>query len=213
MTFKHDDLQPQELDDSLIQYIQHDPVLGETFHHPLFVSIMYSPMLNAAINNVIKHKEVELALALRDEDYQTYIWLHERPYRAEALSNLLECAELALREYSKLLHDVWIDCEGPSGALDLFVNLFAHASSELWMTPEALATWHALPEVITVHRGRNTKENTPGLSWTLSMERATWFANRWPGESFVGTKQIRKDECFGYTNERDEDEIIIIPDV
>lgn len=67
-------------------------------------------------------------------------------------------------------------------------------------------------EYITIYRGQNfkgyAKEN---ISWTLNLDVAKWFANRFGGEPVILTARIPKSLIWFYTDKRNEEEIVLIP--
>lgn len=66
-----------------------------------------------------------------------------------------------------------------------------------------------LPQTVTAYRGC-TKENENGLSYSLSEEKAKWFANRFNKGGHVIKRVIRKSDIFAYLRGRNEDEIITL---
>jgi len=75
--------------------------------------------------------------------------------------------------------------------------------------------FEGLPKTLTIYRGyqHGIHRHKMGLSWTLSKEKAVWFAYRRPenGKPMVALGRCRKADVFCYTNGREEDEIIIDP--
>ena len=53
-------------------------------------------------------------------------------------------------------------------------------------------------------------KNKSGYSYTLNKEKAKWFANRFGNNGLVETRTINKSDVFAYTNQRGENEIIIL---
>lgn len=56
-----------------------------------------------------------------------------------------------------------------------------------------------------------------GLSWTLSRDKAIWFAHRlgygvMRSLPFIAEATIQKKDCFAYFSDRDEQEVVIDPD-
>lgn len=75
------------------------------------------------------------------------------------------------------------------------------------------AAFERLPGELTIYRGYQRGKHRSGISWTLSKTVALWFANRWPGEGqpMVVRGIGDKADVLGYTNGRQEEEIIIDP--
>lgn len=89
------------------------------------------------------------------------------------------------------------------------------------MNKKELKIYNSLPEIITIYRGMTTEElesDDFGVSWTLSRERADYFAFTY-GRNFstegipkiVHQLEVKKVEILAYFNERNEQEVIYIP--
>lgn len=79
------------------------------------------------------------------------------------------------------------------------------------MSAEDKKVFDNLPNQIKVYRGYVPHLNRFGYSHTLDKEKAEWFAKRFNAKGRVWAKTISKDKVFAYTNERGEQEIIILP--
>lgn len=76
---------------------------------------------------------------------------------------------------------------------------------------EILEQLSSLPDTLTVYRGQGTK-STPlnvAKSWTLDLKTAIFFANRWSNDGKVYKAKIKKENILYYTNDRNEQEIIL----
>jgi len=62
--------------------------------------------------------------------------------------------------------------------------------------------------------GRGRARRVRGFSWSGSLERARWFANRFGhlGDPAVYSVQFTRDAILAYMNDRQEDEFILLPD-
>ena len=105
-----------ELHPDLVPYIETLPHIGLTIDHPLVRLIPLNlpmpsqfPDTTAMINATYLSKSDSLEEALAERDWETYIFLHERPYRAEALNELVYSQDLKPKEYWSLIGVVWID--------------------------------------------------------------------------------------------------------
>lgn len=71
-----------------------------------------------------------------------------------------------------------------------------------------------LPEEVTIYRGVQSKKHKRGLSWTLSYEKAEWFANRYSNENPIVYKTVvPKKHILCYIDRRNEEEIIVNPQI
>jgi hypothetical protein len=88
--------------------------------------------MNAWANERYRLKLVALDQVRASGDWYTYIWLHERPHRVEALQDI--AFNLRGREYWEMVSHVWSDSE----------NIWQHrrAWRQVWLSkePERLAT-------------------------------------------------------------------------
>jgi hypothetical protein len=78
------------------------------------------------------------------------------------------------------------------------------------MTEQEQLELAALPKTFTVRRGIGTqhKRAIDGLSWTLSREKAEWFAVRRAGKGYLVEGRVRREDAFALLNGRDEKEIV-----
>jgi len=99
--------------------------------------------------------------------------------------------------------------------------LEGRSEREYLMNKKELKVYNSLPENITIYRGMTTEELESGdfgVSWTLSRERADYFAFTY-GRNFstegipkvVHQLEVKKVEILAYFNERNEQEVIYIP--
>ena len=79
------------------------------------------------------------------------------------------------------------------------------------MNEDDFKVFESLPNVVTIYRGvtDKNKDNKRALSWTLSQDKAEWFAHRFDEVGEVWKTEISKDNIFAYFDEMDEKEVII----
>lgn len=84
---------------------------------------------------------------------------------------------------------------------------------DAFMDSSEASLFRKLPNELTIYRGYQRGRGRTGISWTLVKETAAWFARRWPGkgEPMVVVGRCNKTDVLGYTNGRNEQEIIINP--
>ena len=200
----------EELVPELKAYLHH-----KTFpmiQHPLVYSVPHFQEMNAFVNAQLKHKTEAVEKALKKRDFVSYVFLHERPYRFQAIQKI--AADVKNSDYWKLLSQFWIDSE------NIWQNKEAWRSLLLSQRPgrhhfmsmadrEALAS---LPDKVTIYRGYDARKGDPhGFSYTLNPDIAKKFARRFYGSlPEVKTRTISKEEILAYTNRRGEEEIITL---
>lgn len=200
----------QPLHKDLKPYLEFNKNLKfDQIRHPLLYLV---PHLNNGIANLMYvEKTIQVKKALEEHNYDRYVFLHERPYRIDAfikIQNLLQDVT-----YWELLSAVWIDTENMWQHLDdwkiLLTSLRPH--KEMLMTEEERQFKDNLKNRVQIYRGCELGVNEIGLSWTLSKEKAEWFANRFGKNGIVRERPINKPEIIAYINARGEQEIIVKP--
>ena len=187
-----------------------------TLHHPFVIMPFYSETLNKFANDQFERKTRSCAKALEDKQWATYVFLHERPYRLDALMDLVEMGAMSPTEYWEMVAEVWIDSEnireypeqwemllsgGPEGS-DAMMFDYEH---------QALA---ALSDTVFLYQG-HTGSRDDGWSWTTEYETARWFAHRFAtledDTPMLTTGRVRKDDVLAMFTRRGEMEILVNP--
>jgi hypothetical protein len=137
-------------------------------------------------------KQVDDAIDRRD--WEGTLWLLPRPYRWDFFYSVQ--GELDDAEYARLLGEVWTDTEVPGGNLRGWIKLFTNPRlrRELLMSPEELASYQALPDLVEIWRGVAQPRYARGISWTTDPDQAAWFAMRFAGE---GSGRIYRSRSGG----------------
>lgn len=201
----------EELHEDLRQYLGEIPSLGQCLRHPLVFAVPYSPHLNALHNRSYQLKLDALKRASSENDWLSYIFLHERPYRIQTFFALAAEEILTDIQYWELLGRVWTDSENIwQNQEELEEALTCNRSArEKIMSKEDYEFLRQLPEKITIYRG-HTGVNRIGHSWSLSPQKARWFANRYqakPGK--VHKMTVSKKDVIAYHGGRGEFEIVV----
>jgi hypothetical protein len=172
----------------------------------------------AEVNEVFAQKKVKIIEAWEQKDYGFYVNLHERPYRLDALQEVLTSGEpKSNKEAARLVGDFWIDSE------NIWQN--RRAWTRVWralkephaaMSPDEATAFGTLPDTFAVYRGvRDQHDDTwRGLSWTLDQDKAHWFAQRFAAEydqPIVLSGRILKKHAFAYFSGRNESEVVLWP--
>lgn len=179
---------------------------GTHLQHKLCYELIYTPELNDYYNKMLEHKKALLEDALKDKDYHSFVFLHERPFRLMAL---IECWHLASKQQKGLLvAATYVDAEMPMVNQELWIKLFKQVGRTA-MSEEDVEYFESLPDEIEIYRGC-LPEDKDGISWTLSKEQAQWFANRFNQQGKVFTKKINKNQICTLLRYRQEEEVIFI---
>jgi len=161
---------------------------------------------------LLKNTSKVTKMARESDDPVHYILcMMSKPYRLQFLDLVKE--DLDAQRIGELLSWIWVSTEFPNmNNLDRWVKLFKMVLPESLMDEEELKNYKALPAKVTIYRGiQSDKAKTRGLSWTLSIDKAKWFACRWQRVGEVYSATIRKDGIFAYFNGRGEEEIVVNP--
>jgi hypothetical protein len=206
---------PEDLHPDLVPHVSERGTFM-VLSHPLVLYVMYTPALNKIINRSYAVKKAAVEDAIKSETWNTYVFLHERPYRFDALQEVMNLAGwwdlYDEPELWKLIGSVWTDSENIWQQLEQWREIWqidcspssrAHAMDE-----DEQATLAALPETFTVWRGATHKGVADGLSWTPDKAKAIWFARRYahPVEhpSHLAEGTVSKSDvlaCFSRENE------------
>jgi hypothetical protein len=201
--------QGEELHPELALHLTEDGPVGAMVHHPLVIDLIVVPEMYGRLNRLLAHKRERLAEAEAEGDWHTYVFLHERPYRLDALAKVPTSVE----GYGELVGSVWIDSENIWQGYDQWCELLA--GRPLMMDEDERAAFAELPDVLEVHRGYGHRQL--GLSWTLDCEKAEWFARRAAGlgnapRARVASGRVRKEQVIAYLTGRGEDEVVVFGD-
>ena len=145
------------------------------------------------------------------KDYNRFLMLI-RPQYLPAFFSLTE-RYLSIKDFSEFLASMWTYVEFPNADPNVsvreFISLFRKADRSFLMGTKDREAWSSLPDKVIVFRGVNGQGRVKSLSWSLSEEKARWFANRWNGTGKVYTATIAKADIFAYFSNRGEDEVFL----
>ena len=181
--------------------------------HPLVFFPNYHPGYNEMFNDQLEIKREALKKTLKDNNYYTYLFLHERYYRFAAFNKIK--SRLSDRKYWELLGNLYTDAENLCEIQSQIRKLFKSKRNEreYIMDEKERKKFASLPNVLNVYRGCSSM-NMEGFSWTLDKKKAEWFANR-IAEDEIDTLVIKgkcnKSDVTALFLGRKEKEIVIDP--
>lgn len=111
----HPDLVPYLVVENKIPYLK----------HPLLYVIMPSEAMYASYNKRYEVIKSMIAKSMEEEDFEGYVFHHERPYRVEAFMDIE--SNLSDKRYWSLLGEVWTDSENTWQNIDEWNELLVHA--------------------------------------------------------------------------------------
>lgn len=199
----------EELHPDLVPYIS-EGILGRQLTHPLVYQ--FGMIGNGWANAYYLQKIGDVEKALQNKKYDSYVWLHERPYRIEAFQEIEHL--LSDTAYWKLVADIWTDTENQWQNHQEWKDLMGsdRPSRNYLMDEKEFNTLLALPDVVTIYRGCQKGINEHGLSWTLDKSIAQWFSTRLDrdGEPIVLERTVPKSDIIAVFTGRGESEVIFL---
>lgn len=184
--------------------------------HPLVYAVPFFDTDEEArrLNSLLEQKQKQVAEAMAKRAWDTYVFLHERPWRVHAFLEIQ--ADLEDKQYWPLLRTTWSDSENIyPNRIDWWELLTAaRRARNLFMNKAERYAFNKLPAEIEIYRGTTEEEMDSsylGMSWTLDKGRAAWFATRFnrAGGPVLATAKVLKADCIGLLLSRNEDEVVI----
>lgn len=178
--------------------------------HPLVYVVPYfgSEVEQEYANISLKQKKLKLEEYIDCNNYNGYVFLHERPYRFNAMIESIEIFKLSNEDIGQLARDVWCDSENIHELRKewiLFLNNRCGPSN--FMSQEDICFMESLPSLVTIYRSANSMSS---LSWTISKDTAEWFSKRFSRDGGIICREVPKNAIWAYTNERGENEVILL---
>ena len=117
---------------------------------------------------------------------------------------------LSARDLGTCLADVWTTGINALKKTDI-VHLFKMSDPETLMDDDERKTLAGLPDIVEVYRGVKTcgMRSARGMSWTLDLDRARWFAGRFDTKGYVFKATISKKDILAYLEDRQEAEAVV----
>jgi len=201
----------EDLCEALKSYLENNGKF-DLIRHPLVYSVPHYESQNALVNKQFEVKSKYAQELLDKKEYSSFIFLHEKPHRMNAFIEVKE--KLNDEEYWSMALAVWTNSENiwqnKKEWKKLFTDNKRYSTKHLFMSDDDKKTFNKLPENILVYKGYKIGINEKGYSYTLSQEVAERFTKVHKQNGKVTSRVVSKNNVFAYTNERDEQEIIII---
>jgi hypothetical protein len=196
----------EPLHPDLLPFFEEEGVLGAQLRHPLVYQVPFFSNGNA--NAFYEQKKKGIEEALKEKNYNRFIFLYERPYRLQAFMLIADL--LSDTEYWSLLSSVWIDTENQWQHLKDWKKLLGSKRSNrhYMMSEEEDNAVRSLSDEVVVYRGCQKGLNENGLSWSLDKSKAEFFANRFGKKGIILEKKISKQQIIAVLTGRGEAEVI-----
>ena len=184
--------------------------------HPYFDSA-YLPQKNGDPVNVLENPSaIEYIRNIRRRqieqgDVNQIIGLINKPYR---LFYVKCCWDyMSDKDRAESLKFAWITSENTNH--DVNVNrhdiqkMLREVKKEYFMSTSDFEKYKSLSDGLIVYRGIQHNAKEDGFSWTLSKEKAKWFASRFNNHGKVVERKVQKKDIVAYINDLNEQEIIL----
>lgn len=186
--------------------------------HPFFESTIF-PYKDSFIdinesedakNKVIAKYELQISGA---KDIDGIFFLMHNQYCMQYFGHIKQW--LSEEDFGRLLAYSWVSDENANNnsVVDIedILSYFKKAQTKYLMDEEELEVFNNLPQTVTIYRGvtDHNRDNDKALSWTLSEEKANWFAHRFDEDGDVIEREVDKKYIYAYFDSRDEKEVIV----
>ncbi len=181
----------------------------KALRHPILYSVPYFESMNAFHNKQYEARKEELIANKKNKHWESFVFLHERPHRLVAFMEIEK--ELSDNAYWHLLGHIWLDSENIWQLKGTWLKALKskREHGELFMTGHERIQLRKMTNTMTVYRGCSNK-NKHGYSYTLDLEKAKMFAQKWGVDAMIVEKTIKKKDVFAYISRRNESEIILL---
>lgn len=207
----------EELNDILKPWIAETETFGTVLKHPLLFSIPMFPGQNKLHNIQFEKKLEMLEDYAKDENWLGYILTYERPYRLYGFG--IAAGDIHDDEtYWHVLGHIWTDSENIWQEEEQWLEYLSdeRPGREHLMDEDEREAFESLPDTLTIHRGYKQDDRKMGMSWTLEVKMAEWFAARLAhhdeDDPRVVSGTIDKAKAIAYFTGRNEQEIVAFPD-
>lgn len=208
-------LAAEELDPELEEWVEVG-LFGRSLKHPLVYDV--GGIVPGLANRRLRAAKERLAQAEAEKDWHKWVFLHERPWRADALYRVVHehGEELTDQAYWELIGAVWTDSENVWENTLQWDELLAsdRGARTAVMDEDDRAMYDALPDTFTVFRGAQSGVNELGLSWTTDRDKAEWFARRFASIKedtvpVVLVGEVNKSDVVACFVSRNESEVVV----
>ncbi len=171
--------------------------------------------ITASEENLLKWQRKTSKYIEKAKDAKEIFYMVNNPYRLAFLKFAQDY--LSREDFSSLLSAGWILSENPNQDVNVskaeLVKMFKEADKMQLMDEEERKAFSQLGDKATIYRGVTpyNGKNIKALSWTLSEDKAEWFAHRFGEEGTVYKAEIDKAHILAYFGGRGEAEVVVEP--
>lgn len=142
-------------------------------------------------------------------------YLITKPYRMVFLKHI--APYLSPADIGSYLNDTWSLVEYISMDVDVskadFVKLLKKSDPNTLMDESDRRSLEGLVDNVEIYRGVTdyNHKHVKSLSWSLDINKARWFANRFNQGGYVYKAIIKKEDILAYFADRSESEVVVDP--
>ena len=209
----------EEFDPELVPYLQLEeedkiPAIKHPLVQDIFPQAYYC-------NRKLRMKKWMLAAAELAEDWEKWLYIHEKPHLLSKLYQLACEGKFTDQQITELFADIWTyidNCWQYADVIPDFVWWFDRAhflslEEEGAFMRKVIAEAGGPQAVLKIYRGCQLGINEVGWSWTLDQGRAEWFARRFAqDEPVVLIGEVFAHEILFASNDRSEQEVVVDPE-
>ena len=160
---------------------------------------------------LITDKVLNILKCISQKKYSDYVFLYERPYRVDALWYVIQNYNLSFENMNSLVLDVYKDQEFVWCKRIIWNRIFKYIYDNKPSQLSGVSSGYV--EVFRGIHSSDIKSNL-GFSWTTNKKLAEWFSRRFqnePSKPYILTGRLDTSDIIFITNDRNEEEIITLP--
>lgn len=154
------------------------------------------------IKNMIKAREQHHKECFDKKDYRRLFCIIDKPFRLEWFKKLYN--DIPQKDKLEIFKGIYSSME--YGFKEISNNML----KELYKNYNFDRS--KFDDIVIIYRGEASKSNSykNAYSWSLDLETAMWFANRFNSNGKVYKGKVKKENILDYITDRDEDEILVL---
>ncbi|RQW23298.1 hypothetical protein EHS17_14345 [Rhodobacteraceae bacterium CH30] len=206
----------EPLCDELAMHVTGDGKFS-SLRHPLVSITPYHESMNAIFNRMLEHKRESIQQSIKAEDWENFVFLHERPYRLNAIVELRNNMNVEFKALASIVLSAYSDSENISENSELWRELLTTAAqytkemndSDISGMSEISALWG---KTVTLYHGGEVPIEGARWCWTLDLEKARWFADRFEREGALYACEVAGEYIDFILHHRGESEVLVMKD-
>lgn len=180
---------------------------GEMIKHPLGQTIFYDLCMYKFFNDQLEAKEQAAKAAIKERDFNKFVYLHERPWRWSALHCLEEAGYVDLHGelFWELFLSIWTDTENWIEYREIIKSWLDEAG---YMMREN----EIEKREVEVFRGWHRAGGFDGYSWTVERPVAEFFSQRFrhaDEENYLAIGKLDTSKSLAFIEDRNESEYFV----